>query len=428
MPIITKPSDAIRELVDQRTVRAKVFDLGNGKRRIIQKIGKVHYVAEDGTLQDIELVAQIDANGDIVAHHSLPYRFRVHRQGVGFDYETKADGGKISLRLDRIGERTFDRNRSYTVANQGRRITFTDIDDGLDIAFELTRFGVRTYRVVKHDSAARSWRWEIECDAISESKVHKSKIEGEDAEGRAVNVVAKIGTATILGNGRRRYVSEESWSGEIVRRDLVTRIPSWNINPAYPVLIDPDITENITADADDGHDKRNVSTWVSAVTLDNFGKYNYYYDPAWRFQTVAIPVGATIDLANLLIRAVSSSLSGGGGKLYGYDTDDAAALSSSVQPRSMAKTTANTTVAQSTSTGIRTYDVTTAVAEIAARGGWASGNDLTLFAIGNVGSYNRTRFEDYSSAGTDEAQLEIDYTASGGGGGTSKNLLTLGVG
>ena len=426
MPIITKPADAIRELVHLRTLRGKVFDLGGDRQRVIQKIGRVHYVDEDGSLQDIELETEIDSAGNITAHKSLPYEIIVHRNGVGFDYRSKIDGGSISLRLDRIGEREFDRSREYSVNRQGRRITFTDLDDGLDIVFELTRFGVRTYRIVKHEAAARSWRWEIECDAVSEAKIHKSRIEGVDANDYSLNVVAKIGTATLLGNGRRRYFSEENWTGQVARLDLTTRIKSWVADVAYPVLIDPDITENIGADADDGYELQAVS-WGSAVTRDDFGKYSVYRHPGWRFQTVAVSPGATITLANLLINARSSTQSGGGGKFYGYDTDSAAALSSSIKPSTMAKTTASTTISQSTSTGVRTYDVTTAVAEIVARGGWSSGNNMTIFGLGTTGAYNRTRFEDYSDGGTDEAQLEI--TLAGGGGGSNHNsLLTLGVG
>lgn len=431
MPIIHKPADAIRELVNLRTLHGKVFDLGGNKRRIIQKIGRVHYVDAAGQLQDIELEAVRDPAGDIVAHESLPYVFRLHRSGVGFDYRTKADASEISLRLDRIGSCEFTRERQYSVAVDGRHITFTDVDSGLDIVFALTRFGVRTYRNLKSEFAARSWRWQIECNELGESKLHKSTIAGEDAEGRGVEVVAKLGTAELLGDGKRRYFSEESWSGKVAKRDFKTRVKSWSDEVAYPVWIDPDITENIVADADDGHEKTNVSTWASNVTLDNLGKYNYYYDPAWRFQSVALPAAAdltSLDLAVLKINAVSSTFSGGGGKLYGYDVDDAAALSSTVRPSTMAKTTANTTVAQSTSTGIRSYTITTIVDEWAQRAGRVSGADFTIFGIGNVGTYNRTRFEDYSNGGTDEAQLEIDYTEAGGGGGTSGNILLLGCG
>lgn len=427
MPIITKPADAIRELVHLRTLRGKVFDLGGDRQRVIQKIGRVHYVDEDGSLQDIELETEIDSAGNITAHKSLPYEIIVHRNGVGFDYRSKIDGGSISLRLDRIGEREFDRSREYSISRQARRITFTDLDDGLDIVFELTRFGVRTYRIVKHEAAARSWRWEIECDAASEAKIKKSRIEGEDADGFSTNVIALLSSSTSLGSGRMRFYSEERWGGQVAKLNFKTRIKSWAADVAYPVLIDPDITENIGADADDGSEEVGGYGWKSATTRDDIGRYSVYRNAAWRFQTVAVSPGATITLANLLINARSSTSSGGGGFLYGYDTDSAAALSSSIKPTTMAKTTDKTTVAQSTSTGIRTYDVTTAVAEIVARGGWSSGNNMTIFGLGTTGAYNRTRFEDYSDGGTDEAQLEI--TLAGGGGGSNHNsLLTLGVG
>lgn len=424
MPIITTPPDAIQELVQRRTLRSKVFRLANGKHRLITKLGRVHYRRDDNQLDDIELDTEVEAGtGEIVANR-LPYRFRLHTQGVGFDYQSREDGGIVRVALVRIGNTPLAQNQSYTFVRSGRRVRFADIGTDLDIVFQVCRGGIKTHRVLKSASAAKTWRWAIEYDAAGESKIGGT-IHGHDnlnelaREGRPlqreVNVSFADGAPVLQGNGRLRFLRNETWTGETKIIDPVTHVPSWDSAAVYPVTIDPDITESIAADADDGHEN-SFTGWTSAVTLDNFGKYTFYYLPAWRFQGVAVPAGATIDLANLKINAISSTFNGGGGKIYGYDTDDAAALSSSVKPSTMAKTTAFTTLTASTSTGVRTYDVTTTVAEIVARGGWVSGGDMTLFAIDNgVGGYHRTRFEDYSHAGTDEAQLEIDYTAAGGG-------------
>lgn len=436
MPIIATPPDAIQELVQARTLRSKVFALANGKRRVITKLGRVHYRNDSNQLDDIELDTEVEAGtGEIVANR-LPYRFRLRTQGIGFDYQSREDGGTVRVALLRIGNTNINQNNTFAFTRTGRRIRFTNIATNLDIVFEVCRGGIKTYRILKGSNAAKTWRWAIEYDANGQSKIG-SLIHGLDNLNevaradrplqREVNVSLTDGAPVLQANGRMRFVRDETWTGQTKRIDPVTRVASWVNEAIYPVSIDPDITESIAADADDGHEKLTAAlasvAWQSNVTLDNLGKYSYYYYPAWRFQSVAVPAGATIDLANLKIDAVSGTSGGGSGKLYGYDVDDAAALSSTVKPSTMAKTAAFTTIAASAATGIRTYDVTTAVAEIVARGGWTSGNDITLFAIATSSGYARTRFEDYSNAGTDEAQLEIDYTVAGTGN-RRRRLLT----
>jgi hypothetical protein len=431
MPIILKPQDAIAEITSHRTLHSKQFDLGSGKRRLVQKLGRVHFRDDAQQLQDIELTPTIDpATGEIVATE-VPYRFRVHAKGIGLDYQSREDGGNVTVKLDKIGNRSFNRNKSLSPTIQGNRVVFADVDNGLDIVFQITRFGVRTFRILKGSQAAREWAWEVEHDTAGETKIRKDKIAGQDASERRVDVIASSTQKVPAGNGRHKFLSTEIWNGQVEHTDPATRIRSWKkeseVAITYPIAIDPDITENIGTSDDDGF-QNNASGWYPSTAQVQFGKYVFYKHPAWRFQSVAVPVGATIDLANIILNAQANDYGGGGGFLYGYDTDDAAALSATIKPSTMAKTSAKTTVAESATTGLRTYAVTTIVAEIVARGGWASGNDLTIFGTATSTGYKRTRFEDYSDGGTDEAQLEIDYTAGGGGGGTSKNLLTLGVG
>lgn len=411
MPIIQKPDDAIQELVQHRTERSKLFDLGNGMQKVIHCLGKVHYTDDLGSLQDIELTTEIEAGtGDIVAN-KVPYRFRLHKNGIGMDYQSRADGGTATVKLSKIGNKVFSENQAYPFTLQGNRIIFADVDTDLDIHIEIGRFGVRTHRILKSAAADRSWQWEVETNDAGDGKFRDGSIAGEDADGKVTNVTSVSSAKSPKVKGKTKRTATETWNGEVQEIDPVTRIKSWGANVTYPVAIDPDITETIAADADDGHEKVALG-WYSAVTLDNFGKYSVYYHPAWRFTTVAVAQGTTIILAELKINAISSTIGGGGGTLYGYDVDSAAALSSTVKPTTMAKTTATATVAQSTSTGVRTYNVTSIVQEIINRGSWVSNNNLTLFGIGTSGGYNRTRFEDYSNLGTSEAKLEITTTVS----------------
>jgi len=417
MPVIATPVDAVRELAEYRTLRSKVFDLGGNQRKLIQKLGRVHFRDDDTQLKDIETDTEVEeGTGDIIARR-LPYRFRLRKQGIGFDYESR-EGGIVRVALLRTGTNVIDQNATFVFTRNANRIVFSNVDTDLDIIFHITRGGIKTYRVLKSSSAPRSFRWAVEYDEQGQGKVDTS-IRGVDnldgiarpgIDRREVNVSVVNGDPVLQQSGRWRYIANETWTGETKFIDPVTRIASWVNDALYPVAIDPDITENIGATADDGYE-RNTVDWNSGTNFCDFGKYSIYRHPGWRFQTVAVANAATISLANLIIRATSSTGTGGRGVLYGYDTDNAAALSFTVRPTVMTKTTASLSIAYDATSGLRTYDVTSIVQEIVNRAGWASGNNMTIFGIGTSGAYNRTRFEDYSAAGTDEAQLEITFPA-----------------
>lgn len=430
MPIIPTPENAT-ELTQHRSLRSKVFALANGKRRLVTRLGRVHFQDDDGQLKDIETDVEAEAGtGELVAA-KLPYRFRLHKLGIGFDYESRA-GGIVRVALVGInGQNNFDRTIAYDKTRNKNRVRFADVRTDLDIVIEVGRSGVKTFRILKSATAPRNFRWAVEYDEAGASKIG-SEIRGLDnlnneaREGRnrrQLELSLTNSTPTLQGNGRMRYFASESWTGKTKYIDPTTRIASWVDEAIYPVAIDPDITEDIGADNDDGAGRESNSTWKSSP--GSYGSYlganspTAQYDPGFRFQTVAVDQGVTIDLANLKFNVTRKFGAYAGAVFYGDDVDDSAAWSDGTRPSQRTKTSASVTFARPSSTGIKTVDVTSIVQEIVNRGGWASGNDISLFGITYETTYRITVFEDFSNAGTDEAQLEIDYTAGGGGGGTT---------
>lgn len=196
-------------------------------------------------------------------------------------------------------------------------------------------------------------------------------------------------------------------------------------DPVYPVAIDPDISEEIVADSDDGTDAPDVDTFYS--TFCEFGKaFIANRDPAWRFQSVAVPSsGDTIDLAIFKINATFAEFGGGKGNLYGYDTDDSVTWSNSIRPELVAKTTASVYGAIPAA-GQYSFTITSVVQEIVDRTGWATGNDISVFFINSSGIDELSELSDYPSSGN-HGRLEIDYTVAAGGGFVPR-LALLGVG
>jgi hypothetical protein len=428
VPIITKPQEAIQELVQFRTVQGKVFDLGSGKRRLISRLGRVHYRRDDNQLDDIETDTEVEeGTGEIVAN-KLPYRFRLRSTGIGFDYQSREDGGIVRKALTRVGGTTINQNATYEFNRNGNRIRYVNVVPGFDVIFDITRSGVRTFWVPKNANAPKSVRWAMEYDGeglglsrISGDIHGRDNLLGEEREGRnrrPLNVSLSDGNTTLQASGRYRFFRDESWTGETQYIDPETRVRSWVNEAIYPVAIDPDITEDIVNTADDGCSIAFGSAWYSA---DIFFTGSQELYPGFRFRTVNVPNAATIDLAVLKFRVESTAGGGRAGTIHGVASDSAPTWSDSFLPNSVTKTTASTAVSASTATGIRSYTVTSIVQELVDRVGWSSGNNMSFTLTGGTGS-GILYIEDFSDAGTDEAQLEIDYTEGGGGGSVGTGL------
>jgi hypothetical protein len=137
-------------------------------------------------------------------------------------------------------------------------------------------------------------------------------------------------------------------------------------------------------------------------------------DTGLRFRAVAVPAGTVPTAATLTVKTLNATTPTGV-LIYGNDVDNGNAAwvatnSHANAPICATKTTAN--VAFPTGTGIKAIDVTAIVAEILARPGWASGNDMRLMFTWNLGNTNAgIQIEDLNMPGTDHAKLDITYAA-----------------
>lgn len=421
-PLIQTPPGAT-ELAALRTHFSKTFQMPGGKRRAVVRVAPVHYEDEVGALQDIDTDVQVEAGtGDLVAD-SLPYRFRLN--GIGYDYESRR-GGRARVRLVEIGgvpvgqlSLNVDRSRN------GDRVTFTDVLPGLDFAIRVGRDGVHVYARIKTEDAPRSFKWHIIEDVDNHFRLGLDS-SGRDGDKRRAEVANDVTDPTPLSGGRQQRFHTVTWTGRTQTRNPVTRIKSWQDAHTFPVTIDPDITETIASSADDGIEAVVAGTWGDtdyyvAIFTDNVGPYSH---AGFRFTSVAVPQGATIDLATLTVNVMGTLAPPyGGGTIYGVDEDNCAAWETATRPSVRAKTTASTSFPAPTGPGLVTRDVTAIVQEQVNRAGFVSGNNLGLFILAPATPYGSTLIEDAGfGPGTDEAKLEIDYTAAAGGGQSPRTL------
>lgn len=160
---------------------------------------------------------------------------------------------------------------------------------------------------------------------------------------------------------------------------------------------------NVAAIAGAGTAFNNVNTWMG-----------------FRFTNVTVPQNATIDSATLELytNPGKSGLDDVDGKFYGHNVDNASAWnigSATYDISNRSLTNASYSYTQlNLGTGYQNFTVTTVIQEVVDRGGWASGNFLSLI-LNHAGSGNSALI---ANGATTYAQLTINYTAAGGGNQT----------
>lgn len=394
-PIIDRPAGGV-ELIGLRRKHSKSFALPSGLNRQIISIGPQHYYA--GGWHDIDCSLQA---WDRATYECLrtPYIFRSHEGGIGCMYKSR-EGGFARMRLLHAAGKTL---RNVPSEAAGNCLYYRDVATDADVHFQLRPAKVSAWTTLHSRHAPRSWTWEfIHSPPVGIAMT----VRGWDALGRPAEIKVERST-TRLKNGTYRTLLTKRWTGAVWERDPETR-KRRRVEPEYPVVLDPDISEEMVNEFDDGTE--NNGTWNRYFT--GLGQPFNSYHAMWRWRTIAVAQGVTIDLATFKIKPYSHSGSGGAGTIYGYDTDDAAIWSNTIKPSTVAKTSATATVTAGTGTTDRSFDITTIVQEIINRAGWVSDNDLGIVGLETSASGNNTNWYDYASSGK-HGRLEIDYTAGG---------------
>lgn len=436
MALIATPDGAVREFPNARTLRGKTFDMGARRRKIVSGIRVVH-VPQDVPAWELGVATPLEDIDPSVVWDASAERFRMVRGW--FDVEFRPDelslsytskrGGGVTMRLERVdGDLLSTRSPVFKPELIANGVRFPDVIPDMDVWFECTPQGVRIFRKLKSPVAPKAFEWDADLRPGVTFEVG-TRLDGwdndddadpiravEDLPVRRYRSLQMTGESTVI-DGRRKLI--DAWTGKTIEIDPVTKTQTLRDDVIYPVVIDPDITESVGADNDDGTDSVSANTWDASID-DYYGSRAYWLasstsrlQPGWRFQTVAIPAGATIDLANLIIEVNKVQSTGVTATIFGYDVDSSAAWSNTIRPEVMAATTASASQAMTT-TGVKTVNVTTIIAEIAARAGWASGGNISLAVIGGSGDESAW-VDDIGCTRNTAAVLEIDYTEGGGG-------------
>ena len=206
------------------------------------------------------------------------------------------------------------------------------------------------------------------------------------------------------------------------------------------------VTVQVEADDDDGYRQGdgmgsfsfdNEGAYVSVGAL-NAGPGSEDTDCYFRFLSVGIPSGSVISAAKLqykLNRAYSDSSKTC--DIHAEDVDSAggiandSALTTSQGAATSAKTTWTLATSSDTTNFLDSADFTAVIAEVVARGGWATGNNITIHLLNptdaSMSEDREMRIKSHDSAGADAVKLVVTYTAPPKAGGVAANALTLGM-
>jgi len=172
----------------------------------------------------------------------------------------------------------------------------------------------------------------------------------------------------------------------------------------------PTVNYQVSASADDG---KEVSGTVDTSDTDEVssGHTDWF---AFRFQSIAVPQGVTIDSATLQIYVHNSSYDDPRVDIHANDVDSATELQAGATSdiSSRALTTAATDWDDdSIGTGWKSApDIASVIQEIVNREGWSSGNDLMIIFDLQTDVRIGMRMYDYSG-NAHGAKLSITYTA-----------------
>lgn len=435
----------MNELTELRSLCARIYDLGNGQMRArislepqCVPIDPAAWKRGERVAFDLPNTALTDTGSKLDAG-PLWYGLSVSKGAVGYEYRSRFTGGTVAVELLEVDGRAITAPATISRANQ---LWWVDVVEGLDLYLDIRPKSVELFKRIKSEKGPRRLLWRV-TESANRSIPLRHQTAGHDnadlAEPtRAQTGVGRIrrrvqmaepvlGKETTNADGSVSYTVLEEWTGNTIALDA-DRIPSLSAEVVYPVLIDTVISEPIAADGDDGHQIDTAGTWENSygatgdhIIYDPISATVQYY-PGYRFTTVNIAQGATINSATLTIN-LKNSASGAGATatVYGRAIDDATAPSNGNGPKNWTKTTANAAfgVWGSSTTATRVITVTTIIQEIVNRAGWVANNALALLV--DYTPTNNAAFsyiDDLAGGASGIATLDIDFT-SGGAAATS---------
>lgn len=288
------------EIIEQRGINRKVFDLGRGKKRLIVRNGIMHVQDEKGNFQDV------DCNLENRQVKMAWYKARLLEGKIGYT-GTDPTGKKIELELE-------DGQYSEPIID-GNKATYKEVYADVDLEIEFLPNIIKVNRIIKNAEAKK--------DALFRS-IRKNKEKGKllnlgfDKTGRPTKITTQKIEEKIDGERIK-----QTFDNQVLELDKKTRKRNWSNNVKYPVKIDPTSTFEIGAGASDRPFVKTIlttpytSTFYNTITATTNARQMQIYNSVavkrflaagFRFTGITIPQGSTINSATLRVNYSSNAI------------------------------------------------------------------------------------------------------------------------
>lgn len=326
------------------------------------------------------------------------------KTGIGFDVTSPV--GTSSVRLVAIdGVPVEDLNLNLS---QQEGDWWIDVVPGVDFSIQKAKGRISTVKRIKTDKAPRSFTWTISKGA---NKFYQPIGADNELELPVENNFVRRALEITVEESGGTYT--ETWTGRVLNRERLTRLPEWTDDAIYPVTMDP--TVGPTNDSEDCYDVFDGANTISFnnTSADMYtGQLTNAYDVGLYFAAVDVPQGATITSA-LLALTVQFNYGGPPMTLVcGQAADNPADWTgaASDDPQHMVRTTA--TVNKAWAVGLDTVDVTPIVQENVNSVGW-NPNQSMKFGILATMSVGQTTLSTQEHSTDPDPTLTIVYSTGG---------------
>lgn len=397
------------ELKELRTSHAKTFDMGGGRRQIRASFLQKH-IEKNGKFEDVDTTIK---NGKI---RDGIYHADILKKSIGFKSIDRKTGNGLTVEV--AGAKYFEPEIN------GNSAIWKDAFPGVDIKLVFGLTGVRIYRILNNNSAEKSCVWKVTEDNGDKEIYFKPNFFGFDANGLETKHDVQVSEKV---NGS--YTVTDNFSGKVVVRQGKKRIKE-ELDAVYPVIIDPTVDVFVNAEADDGAATKIVATWTSgtlkvfnnaqdyvAVTKSANPTSQYVTRSFVRFNGITIPMGSTINSANIVLDIQSNSGGPNPYKVIAKKLNNPAAPTNYTAVFSPATVATNNATGSISATGTNNIDVADIAQELVNEFDYSNESMAFILSLLNTtletsAGQRAFNFNGYGGGGSGNvAELVIDYTA-----------------
>lgn len=314
------------ELKELRTETSKTFVQDNGEYLLAVSRMPVHYMDDDGKWRNVDLNIE---DGEL---KKGIYKASLLTNDIGYSIVSRKDNSRIDVKLYKISNKKIKYSEPTI---EGNTAVWYDIVEDVDFIIEFTAYRVRCWKRLKSKDASKTIRFTVIEDNQEKDLSVVEDIYGYDALNRELKLSKAIQKeSSFVTEGTKKSVKQyeirQRFENKIIVRDSKTRVKKQSSDFEYPLMIDADVTFNVTATGNDGSDHYYKTAGTSSSSIRTNSQRNGVYDfnnggtteksAAYaRFVGITIPQSSTINSATLSLYGGNQTANNIPFKVFAFD-------------------------------------------------------------------------------------------------------------